>query len=127
MKKPKKNQSTNKPLHPDVRRGMQMPSGFDAEGRPVYGEKPKTPPRRAYVAVIDAKGRHKLGIAEEGEPGYYPLPDDSDLGGSYQSREHALSTAEEANKRLGLSKAEASAIVASSMGASMRAHPQCDR
>jgi len=83
----------------------------------------KTPKvkRRAYVAVIDPKGKHKLVIAEEeGEPGFYPIPDDTDLGGSYQSREHALETAKECNKRLGLTAKEAAKIVASSMGASMR-------
>jgi hypothetical protein len=83
-------------------------------------EPTKTTQRRAYVAVIDPSGKHKLGIAEEGEPGFYPFPDDHDLGGSYKDRAHALATAEECNKRLGLTPEEALAIVASSYGASMR-------
>ena len=83
-------------------------------------EPAKKTPRHAYVAVIDLNGKHKLGIAEKGEPGYCPIDEGSDLGGEYQSRKHALTTAEEANKRLGLTYEEASAIVASSIGASMR-------
>ena len=81
--------------------------------------KTKTKPRRAYVAVI-VEGGFKLAIAEEDQPYFRPFPDDSDLGGSYNSWEHARETAAECNKRLGLTPDEALKIAASSMGASMK-------
>lgn len=71
--------------------------------------------RIAYVAIIDERGEHRIGIAEEGEPGYYRLKDDSDLGGTYRSREEAQATVDAANERLGISPQEASAIALSSM------------
>jgi len=104
-------------------RGLDRPGEAEKFVREGLRASPK-PPRRAYVAIIDPNGRHKLGIAEDGEPGYFPISDDSDLGGSYQNREHALETAEECNKRLGLTAKEAAKIVASSIGASMRARPR---
>jgi hypothetical protein len=79
-----------------------------------------TPPRVAYVPVIVGSS-YRLGIAEKDVAGYSPISLESDLGGDYESYEHARATADECNKRLGLTPEEAFKIVASSMGASMRA------
>lgn len=77
--------------------------------------------RLAYVPVLDERGRHRLGIAEEGEPGYYNVKDDSDVGGTFASREAAQAVADSCNERLGLTPQEAADIVLSSVGAQIRA------
>lgn len=74
--------------------------------------------RTAYVAVIDDKGAHRLGLAVEGEAGYHPAREDSDAGGSFATRDDALACAQRFNDRLGISAEDASRIVASSMVAS---------
>lgn len=70
--------------------------------------------RRAYVAVTDECG-YRLGIAVEGEKGYHPTKPDSDAGAPFGSYEAASAAADAYNESLGLTKAEAHAIVASSM------------
>ena len=68
----------------------------------------------AYFPVV-AKDGWRMGIAEEGKPGYFKVKDESDLGGTYPSREEAQATADAMNERLGLSKKAAAKIVASSL------------
>ncbi len=68
-----------------------------------------TPRRIAIVAVVQKDTGYGLGIAEENEPGYTPLP------GAFPSWETAAAEAADRNTRLGLSADEAWRIVASSM------------
>jgi len=69
----------------------------------------------AYTAVIDTSGDVRMGVAERNRPGYSPIKDEADLGGTYESYEQAQEIAAALNKRLGLTKEEASKIVLSSM------------
>lgn len=69
----------------------------------------------AYVAVIDEKGDVRMGVATEGERGYTPVREDSDLGGTYSDYKVATLVADEMNERLGVSREDALKIVASSM------------
>lgn len=71
----------------------------------------------AYTAVINDKGENRLGIAKRDQPGYYPIRDEFDLGGTYESYDAATRVAELANERLGLTKQEAQLIVLSSIRA----------
>jgi hypothetical protein len=73
--------------------------------------------RIAYTPILGDDGEYRLGIAEEGKPGYYKVKDDSDLGGTYRDRKDAQATADVMNERLGLSKQEALKIVSSSLWA----------
>lgn len=80
------------------------------EGNPIKAGK-----KVAYTAVIE-DGKYKLGIAAEGEAGYYRIDDASDAGAPFATHEEAVACAEVYNERLGLTKLEASRIVLSSIG-----------
>lgn len=66
--------------------------------------------RFAYTAIVD-EGGFRIGRADEGVPGYTPLPD----LGEFESYEKAAEKAEELNTAGGLEKLEAFRIVASTM------------
>lgn len=80
------------------------------EGNPIKAGK-----KVAYTAVIE-DGKYKLGIAAEGEAGYYRIDDTSDAGAPFETHAEAVACAETYNERLGLTKLEASRIVLSSIG-----------
>ena len=80
-------------------------------------------PRMVYTAVITKKGV-KMGLVVEGEAGYHPTKEDSDLGGSYKSYAEAKEVAAEMNKRGGYTPEEVAEVVASSIGAQHRAEEQ---
>lgn len=71
--------------------------------------------RLAYVAVITDGGEYRLGIAKEGESGYYAVDPTSDAGGDFNSHEEASKVADAYNENLGLSKEEAFKIIGSTM------------
>ena len=73
-------------------------------------------PRMAYTAVMNTKGEVRLGIATEGEPGYSPVREDSDAGGTFETYDAAQRVAEAYNERLGLTPAEATMLVLTTMG-----------
>ena len=75
---------------------------------------PKKPARIAYVAVI-YDGGNRLGIAKEGESGYYKVKVDSDLYPKFDTHLEARACATAANERLGLSIADVSEIICSTM------------
>jgi len=77
----------------------------------------KTPPepRRVYVAVVDSKGKVRLGIAVEGEAGYHSVREDSDVGGTFQSMDEAKAVADAYNERLGIDEETAFRIVCGTM------------
>lgn len=70
--------------------------------------------RCAYVAVIYDDG-HRLGIAREGEAGYYQVKKDGDLYPAFPTHEEASVCAWTANERLGLSAEDVADIVCSTM------------
>lgn len=72
---------------------------------------------KAYTAVITESGKYRLGIAVEGEPGYYKVKEDSDAGGTFDSYDEAQGVAQAYNDGLGITAPRAAEIVASSMGA----------
>lgn len=68
--------------------------------------------RIAYVAIVNSDG-YTLGVAEEGEPGYYPLRD----APKFNSYAEASATASLRNvEELGLTVKEGLSIALSSMG-----------
>lgn len=71
--------------------------------------------RLAYTAVLEEDGKYRLGIAKEGEPGYYKVDPTSDAGGEFPDMESAQKVADAYNENLGLSKVEAFEIVGSTM------------
>lgn len=90
--------------------GSHYPPGVSgAEPEIVGGE-----PRRVYTAVVTDTGI-RMGIAVEGETGYYRIRDDADLGGTYESYEKAQAVADRCNEVLGISKEDAFDIVCASM------------
>ncbi len=68
----------------------------------------------AYAAIV-CEGGFTLGIAQRDSPGYTPTNYDA-----VETYEAASAWADEANRRLGLTPAQAAEIVASSMGAQNR-------
>lgn len=80
------------------------------EGNPIKDGK-----RVAYTAVIE-DGKYKLGIAAQGEAGYYRIDDTSDAGAPFATYDEAKACADTYNEGLGLNKLEASQIVFSSIG-----------
>lgn len=80
------------------------------EGNPIKDGK-----RVAYTAVIE-DGKYKLGIAAQGEAGYYRIDDTSDAGAPFATYDEAKACADTYNEGLGLNKLEASQIVLSSIG-----------
>lgn len=70
--------------------------------------------RTAYTAVVGEDG-FRLGIAVEGEQGYYACKDGTDAGGTFPSYEAAQAAAEAYNKRLGFTDEQAFEIVTSTM------------
>lgn len=71
----------------------------------------------AWAAIIDDDGTYSLGLATRDEPGYAPLREPLGLA----TYAEATAEAEARNERLGLTRAEAWKIVASSIGAQNRA------
>ena len=72
------------------------------------------PARTAYVAVI-YDGGIRLGIAREGEGGYYKVKKHSDLYPAFEDYAKAQECARVANERLGLSAEDVADIVCSTM------------
>lgn len=70
----------------------------------------------AYTVVLDPQGKWRLGIAERNSPGYYPVKEESDAGGTFKNREEGQGIADDYNKRLGLTPLQAMEIVLSSLG-----------
>jgi len=70
---------------------------------------------RAYVAVIADDGTYRLGIAVEGESGYYKIRPESDAGMPFDSMDAANKVADAYNEGLGLSKVRASEIALSAL------------
>lgn len=102
-----------KPAAPETKTEAATPAEATTpvtDTAPAHVEK-----RKAYVAVIDEDGTHRLGIVVEGEKGYHKTKEDSDAGGPITTREEALKIAEAYNESLGLSPLEAAKIVASTM------------
>lgn len=127
-KKAKKPAREKKPIKPEAT-GFAIHEGHKA-GEPITkSDVVETPPKLkvlegnpikagkkvAYTAVIE-DGKYKLGIAAEGEAGYYRIDDASDAGAPFATHEEAVACAEVYNERLGLTKLEASRIVLSSIG-----------
>ena len=54
--------------------------------------------RLAYTAVIAPDGTYRLGVAEEGVPGYFPCKDHSDAGGTFPSWDAASEVAQAFNE-----------------------------
>lgn len=71
--------------------------------------------RIAYTAVLTDAGEYRLGIAKEGETGYYAVREDSDAGGAFESLASARIAADAYNERLGLTKKEAAILVCGTM------------
>jgi hypothetical protein len=82
--------------------------------QPLPDDQLKKPTRIAYVAVI-YDGGNRLGIAKEGEAGYYQLKKISDPYPSFPTHGEARECATKANERLGLSVDDVATIVASTM------------
>lgn len=72
--------------------------------------------RIAWTAVMDDGGKYRLGVVKEGEAGYHPAKEDSDLGGEFACRADAKAVADDLNKRLGLTGRQAAEIIMSSLG-----------
>jgi hypothetical protein len=72
--------------------------------------------RIAYVVVVEQResegAGHFLGLAKEGERGYYRL---SPGFGPYKTWDQAAKVADEANRKMGLNETQAWKIIASSM------------
>lgn len=85
---------------------------FHADGSSLIPA-PKEP-RRAYVAVVE-EGGYRLGVAVEGENGYHPVREDSDVGGLFGTYDEADSIAKKMNEGLGLDPREVTKIVISTM------------
>ena len=71
--------------------------------------------RIAYTAVINEAGEIRLGVAKEGEAGYYATKDGSTAGGTFETLEAAREAADGFNERLGLSPKAAALIVLGTM------------
>lgn len=118
-KKPIKPEATGFAIHEGHKAGESITESDVAETPPklkvLEGNPIKAGKKVAYTAVIE-DGKYKLGIAAQGESGYYRVDDTSDAGAPFATHEEAVACAEVYNERLGLTKLEASRIVLSSIG-----------
>ena len=70
--------------------------------------------RMVYTAIVTDTG-FRLGIAKEGEAGYYVIRKNSDAGGTFESYKAAQVVADAYNERLGVSKEDAFQVVCDTM------------
>lgn len=70
-------------------------------------------PRKVYTPVLENGWR--LGIAVEGSPGYFPVREDSDAGGTFPNRKAAQGVADAYNEKLGFTPQQAAAVVATTL------------
>lgn len=111
--------STGFAIHEGRKEGDPITESDVAETPPklkvLDGDPIKAGKRVAYTAVIE-DGKYKLGIAAEGEAGYYRIDETSDAGAPFATHAEAVACAEVYNNGLGLTKLEAGQIVLSSIG-----------
>lgn len=74
----------------------------------------------AWAALMDDDGTYSLGLATRDEPGYAPLKEPLGLA----TYAEATAEADARNERLGLTREEATKIIASSMAAQHAARPR---